>query len=647
MVMMGRRIISRYVARFTGCTLGAVAVAILVALSAYAVGKDQRRIFDLAVPYHNIASCVPGGGAIGDNKDYAGRQILTDEEIEKVKRFQPAYQKAAAKYGMQWQVLAAVHYRESSLKHGSSDSGGACEGPYGVYPREAWLCGNEYDDAKFDQATERAADDLEKKRVGSGGGDWNDPNTVKKVLFYYNGVAGVYKQQALRLGFDQAGADRGEGSPYVMNIADEMRDPEKNGSNWGQIKHDNGGIEYPANKDYGAYVVYAGLGGGTTGNSSSSSSADANKKLETHIIWVGDKRVISIKDALGQNNKDDNAWVTDENDGYDWFINTAINQVSGQIKDDSSQGQSQDNQSKDKDDKDKDKNKDKSGSIIVVSPGVGDIAGGAKRYGDKLKELMADNGAWAKAKKVFVLAVGSVKEDKAQIKNADIENFNKELKNSIVNTKKVEFIDIYSKLKDSIKDDDYDTDGVKYKEGILKKIYDLVRTGGAGVDKTVDRCGSSSSELSGPIAKVAEEMANWSSQADTCYVLGGGHGSQEDIDKRIAAHFNDGNGVDCSGFTSAVLYKATGRWRPMSSENYIHDKDFQKVSDPQPGDFIHWSGHIEILLKKEGGKITTAGSHSSGCGKTWKGPSIVTRDEVRNGEPATYWRYTGEGVKSV
>ena len=79
MVMMGRRIISRYIAQFTGCTLGAVAVAVLVALSAYAVGKDQRKIFDWGVPYHNIEPCVPGGGnlSIGDNKDYEGNQILT------------------------------------------------------------------------------------------------------------------------------------------------------------------------------------------------------------------------------------------------------------------------------------------------------------------------------------------------------------------------------------------------------------------------------------------------------------------------------------------------------------------------------------------------------------------------------------------
>ena len=292
MVMIGRRIISRYVARFTGCTLGAVAVAILVALSAYAVGKDQRKIFDWGVPYHNIEPCVPGGGnfSIGDNKDYEGNQILKDDELEKVKRYQPVYQKVASKHGMPWQIFAAIHYRESSLKHGSTiNSEGECEGPYGISPGENWLCGNEYDDEKFEKVTERLATDLEEKLRNKGGGDWNDPNVVMEVLFRYNGMAGVYIRQGRSLGFDEAGARRGEGSPYVANMLDEKRDPTKNGSNWGQIKHDFRSIEYPANKDYGAFVVYLGLGGGS---GSSGGGASIEKRIEERAFWVGDKRAI-------------------------------------------------------------------------------------------------------------------------------------------------------------------------------------------------------------------------------------------------------------------------------------------------------------------------------------------------------------------
>jgi hypothetical protein len=50
-----------------------------------------------------------------------------------------------------------------------------------------------------------------------------------------------------------------------MNRADDARDPVngsgKTSGKWGQIKRDHGSIEYPANGDYGAYVIYAALGG--------------------------------------------------------------------------------------------------------------------------------------------------------------------------------------------------------------------------------------------------------------------------------------------------------------------------------------------------------------------------------------------------
>lgn len=63
--------------------------------------------------------------------------------------------------------------------------------------------------------------------------------------------------------FSYANACNGEGSPYVMNRADAKRDPTveptKSNNTWGQIKVDYGKIEYNANLDYGAYVLYEAL----------------------------------------------------------------------------------------------------------------------------------------------------------------------------------------------------------------------------------------------------------------------------------------------------------------------------------------------------------------------------------------------------
>ncbi len=640
MVMIGRRIISRHFARFAGCTLGAVAVAILVALSAYAVGKDQRKIFDWGVPYHNIEPCVPGGGnfSIGDNKDYEGNQILKDDELEKVKRYQPVYQKIASKHGMPWQIFAAIHYRESSLKHGSTiNSEGKCEGPYGISPGENWLCGNEYDDEKFEKVTERLATDLEEKLRNKGGGDWNDPNVVMEVLFRYNGMAGVYIQQGRSLGFDEAGARRGEGSPYVANMLDEKRDPTKNGSNWGQIKHDYRSIEYPANKDYGAFVVYLGLGGGS---GSSGGGASIEKRIEERAFWVGDKRAIGLQNAGGKNDKD--IWVTDENDGYDWFVNTAINQVSGQLKE--SEGQAQNSQDQSKDKKDKDKDKDKKGDTIVFALGVNDMAGGAKRYTDKLKELVADNGAWAKARKVLVVSVNPVLESKTQIKNADIEKFNNELKSGLSGSKKLEYIDVYTKFKKDIKETDFEDDGIGYKSELNKKIYEFIRDGDP--DRNKDECGEASTGLNGSIADVAKAMAAWENEdGGTCYAWGGGHvDNKEHVEKLINAHFRGmENGVDCSGFVAAVVYKATGYLKTFTTEAMPGIKAYQKVTDPQPGDIAWWKGHVEIYLgTNSDGTYHFAGSRNPGCGKN-HGPSIVDRKD-RHGVKPEFYRYVGTGA---
>ena len=640
MVMIGRRIISRHFARFAGCTLGAVAVAILVALSAYAVGKDQRKIFDWGVPYHNIEPCVPGGGnfSIGDNKDYEGNQILKDDELEKVKRYQPVYQKIASKHGMPWQIFAAIHYRESSLKHGSTiNSEGKCEGPYGISPGENWLCGNEYDDEKFEKVTERLATDLEEKLRNKGGGDWNDPNVVMEVLFRYNGMAGVYIQQGRSLGFDEAGARRGEGSPYVANMLDEKRDPTKNGSNWGQIKHDYRSIEYPANKDYGAFVVYLGLGGGS---GSSGGGASIEKRIEERAFWVGDKRAIGLQNAGGKNDKD--IWVTDENDGYDWFVNTAINQVSGQLKE--SEGQAQNSQDQSKDKKDKDKDKDKKGDTIVFALGVNDMAGGAKRYTDKLKELVADNGAWAKARKVLVVSVNPVLESKTQIKNADIEKFNNELKSGLSGSKKLEYIDVYTKFKKDIKETDFEDDGIGYKSELNKKIYEFIRDGDP--DRNKDECGEASTGLNGSIADVAKAMAAWENEdGGTCYAWGGGHvENKEHVEKLINAHFRGmENGVDCSGFVAAVVYKATGYLKTFTTEAMPGIKAYQKVTDPQPGDIAWWKGHVEIYLgTNSDGTYHFAGSRNPGCGKN-HGPSIVDRKD-RHGVKPEFYRYVGTGA---
>lgn len=185
-------------------------------------------------------------------KDYSGKDILTSSQVTLLISNRPFYQSAAQTYGIPWQMLAAIHYREYGLKKAGPSNK---NGPYQIWGSN-YPVGN-YTDAQFQTATNDAAQFIKGK---AGSKDLSVADNVKYTFFAYNGTAQVYKTQAINLGFSQTQANNGEGSPYVMNRADAKRDPTveptKSNNTWGQIKTDGGSLSYPANSDYGAFVLY-------------------------------------------------------------------------------------------------------------------------------------------------------------------------------------------------------------------------------------------------------------------------------------------------------------------------------------------------------------------------------------------------------
>lgn len=205
-------------------------------------------------------SVYPGGTdpeppVTGGFKDYRGQDILTATQLQLLNENKRFYQKAEQEVGIPWQVLAAIHFRENGLKRTGPSNG---DGPYQIW-NSSYPVGP-LTDQQFQTATNDAARFVKSK---AGSVDVNDDNEVKYAFFAYNGVAGVYKTQALNLGFTSAQANVGEGSPYVMNRADARRDPTveptKSNRTWGQIKTDGGSLSYPANSDHGAFLVFAAL----------------------------------------------------------------------------------------------------------------------------------------------------------------------------------------------------------------------------------------------------------------------------------------------------------------------------------------------------------------------------------------------------
>lgn len=221
--------------------------------------------------------CAAGGSGPAitttKNVDYTGQPILNPAQLQMLTANEPIYQKAATASGVPWQVIATLHYRETGLKrvNPTNDQGlfqdvAKVNGPYPAgavtddeFLRQATWAGNFIKSKSSDPTL-----------LASG-----DEAAIKDAFFGYNGRAPAYIKQAQSLGFTNAY----DGSPYVMNKADAVRNPDINKTTWGQINADGGAIVYPANSDYGAFVVYASLVGIPASTCNSSFSGTLNEKI--------------------------------------------------------------------------------------------------------------------------------------------------------------------------------------------------------------------------------------------------------------------------------------------------------------------------------------------------------------------------------
>lgn len=234
--------------------------------------KSQFAVDSLGSPGSSTTTEEVDGTAsvTGDkNIGYDGTsQIWTEDELAKVEQFKPFYVIAADEADIPWQMIATIHRNESAQgKENPSNGQGIYQfyagngGPYPTGP---------VDDEEFQRQTTFAANFIQDKSQAnhsanagpitkSGTAD----NVIKDTFYSYNGRGG-YDSQAVALGFTEEGQGF-EGSPYVMNRADLKRDPTveptKSNGTWGQVKLDNGPIEYPANSHWGTWVQYAALAG--------------------------------------------------------------------------------------------------------------------------------------------------------------------------------------------------------------------------------------------------------------------------------------------------------------------------------------------------------------------------------------------------
>lgn len=241
-----------------------ISFILLQPIKVFALKESDWDMFDINGIYYfdkDAENCTTSNlsGTIG--KLYDGNEIISKSDLEKISANRQFYERSAARYGFPWQLLATIHYRETSLRRYNPTNG---QGIYQLYSytgggknSNAFTNFGEVSDSEFQRQTDILAELLQKK-YGTGLNLKTDDG-IKTLLFRYNGTAKSYIAQARTLGYSEQEAARGEGSPYVMNLADAKRDSRKN-SNWLMIKTDHGKPS-SANLIPGAFLIFSSLGG--------------------------------------------------------------------------------------------------------------------------------------------------------------------------------------------------------------------------------------------------------------------------------------------------------------------------------------------------------------------------------------------------
>lgn len=183
--------------------------------------------------------------------------ILKKEYIERVMDHMPLYKQIQDETGVPWQIMATLHIRET----GGGDS---ARNGQGIFQHFGKNYGN--GPFTFEQELEQARitannyvlkqAKLSQYNTDNGSIATGNENLIKDIFFAYNGKAKAYFDQAERLGYDRD-TQGFEGSPYVMNRADDARKSELNPA-WGQILTDGGPLG-KANKEPGAWLMFQAL----------------------------------------------------------------------------------------------------------------------------------------------------------------------------------------------------------------------------------------------------------------------------------------------------------------------------------------------------------------------------------------------------
>lgn len=170
------------------------------------------------------------------------------------------YATVSSQTGVPWELLAAIHYRETSFSHTNPSNGQGIfqfvNGAGGPYP-----AGSVSDD-EFVRQLKFMAQKIQSDYVYRSGLSYakrpltqneSEASRIQDVLFSYNGRSSQYANEAAKYGFSSS-VQPYEGSPYVMNMFDCAR------ARMGLITQDYGPVD-GVDTRYGAFTLFARLKG--------------------------------------------------------------------------------------------------------------------------------------------------------------------------------------------------------------------------------------------------------------------------------------------------------------------------------------------------------------------------------------------------
>ena len=249
--------------------------AILITNPASAALPDSvlNYYYENGIYYYNPEGATVDCTSSADARNYAGAEIINASQKAAIEANKKFYKEAADEYGFDWRILAVFHYKEYNLQRSNPENG---QGIYQLYTytnggtnEKAFLPAGPISDEEFLRQSKIAAKLVNELITELSKEDSNfsikSNEGVKRLFFRYNGRAQKYIDKAKSMGFSDADAKNGEGSPYVMNRYDAKRDPFNKVSmspSWpGMYVGDEEWNDTATSESFGAYVVFEALGG--------------------------------------------------------------------------------------------------------------------------------------------------------------------------------------------------------------------------------------------------------------------------------------------------------------------------------------------------------------------------------------------------